>query len=62
MNHNPTAANNTRIATLMVTIDVSQRPTSLGPNAFTKVSTTTAATARDLVSMGEGAVVANVAA
>src|SRR3954470_21840347 len=39
MNHRPTAANSTRIATLITTITVSERPMNLAPRALTTVST-----------------------
>ncbi len=53
MNHRPTAANSTRIATLTATMNVSERPIARAPNAFTTVSTSTAPTASDFTSSGE---------
>jgi hypothetical protein len=62
MNHRPAAANSTRIATLMATMMVSQRPIALAPNAFTTVSNSTDPTASPFTSTGEGVVVKKVAA
>jgi hypothetical protein len=58
----PTAANTTRMATLIATISVSERPISLAPKALTSVRTTTDATASDFSSSGDGVAVTNVAA
>ena len=62
MNHRPTAANSTRIATLITTITVSERPISRAPNALIRVSSTTAPTASDVTSTGACALVTKVAA
>ena len=62
MNHKPTAENSTRIATLMATMTVSERPMNLAPKALTTVSSTTEPTARDFTNKGECAVVTKVAA
>ena len=62
MNHRPTAANSTRIATLITTITVSERPMNLAPRALTTVSRTTTTTASDFSNSGDGVVVTKVAA
>ena len=62
MNHKPTAAKSTRIATLTATMMVSQRPISRAPKALTNVSSTTEATASDFSNSADGAVVTKVAA
>ncbi len=62
MKNNPTAANSTRIATLMATISVSDRPIIFAPNALTIVSSRTEPTASDFTSSGDGVVVKKVAA
>ncbi len=61
-NHSPTAANSTRIATLMATMSVSERPISFAPKALTTVSSTTEPTASDFSNSGDGVVVKKVAA
>ncbi len=61
-NHRPAPANTTRIATLIATMTVSQRPIARAPNALTTVSTSTAPSASDFTSSGDGVVVMKVAA
>src|SRR5262245_45153791 len=60
-NHNPTPANSAKIATLIATITVSDRPISFAPKAFTSVSSNTDPTASDFTSSIDGLVVKNVA-
>jgi hypothetical protein len=62
MNHNPVAANTTRIASLMATMIVSPRPMILAPNAFTTVTKRTEPIANDLSSNADGVSVMKVAA
>ena len=62
MNHKPTAANSTRMASFTATITVSQRPMRPAPSALISASTTTAAMASDFSNTGDGVVVTNVAA
>ena len=61
-NQIPTAANSSKIANLMATITVSDRPIAFAPSALTTVSKSTAPIASDFTSHGAGVVVMNVAA
>ena len=62
MKNRPAAANSTRIATLIATINVSPRPIMRAPKALSSVSASTEPTASDFSSSGDGVVVKKVAA
>ncbi len=51
-----------RIATLTATMNVSERPIARAPKALITVKSSTAASASDFTSIGEGVVVMKVAA